>query len=100
MPGLELILVFVAGAIVIPALYLGAVLVVKIIGVRDNHRKLYTTTSSVGHRDHSTDISDYPVRIVKTRKGYRIVFYRFNDDGDPMMVKTAILEELDRPPRD
>lgn len=100
MSGLELILVFVAGAIVFPALFVGLTLVFKILDFRDMGKAFYTPTSSVGFMDVPPDLVNHPVRIEKIRKGYLVRFYKFNDDGDPSLVKTVILEKLDRPPLD
>ena len=100
MPGIELIITFVAGAIVFPAAFVGLSLVFRILDARDRGKAFYTHASSVGFMDVTPDLVDHPVRIEKIRKGYRVRFYKFNDDGDPSLVKTVILEKLDRPPLD
>lgn len=76
MVGIELILVFAAGAATIVGIILAVWVFVKIIEIRDRRRASYRTvrTKGIGGPPDITD-PRHSVKMVKTSKGFLLDFY-------------------------
>ena len=89
---IETVLVIAAGASTLISLILGVWLFVKIIEVRDRRRASYrlvwdkAQTTPTGLTD-----PDYSVKLINTRKGYRLDFY----DGQGHHIHSVDLEKVD-----
>lgn len=91
------ILLFVAGLSAIPALLLGLWLAILILNARDRHRATFKFSSSVKYRNIQPDLTEYPVKINKVSKGYRIEFIEYDDDLREKVGYVVEVKKVDPP---
>ena len=89
---IETVLVFASGVATIVGIMLAVRVFVKIIEVRDRRRASYRLVLDKAQTT-PTDITDpdYSVKLINTRKGYRLDFY----DGQGHHVHSVDLEKVD-----